>query len=105
MQADEAHLGRLAAGLINRLAVIDGGNELRTDLVGELIIFDARARDFELFERRVFAFEFDGGEFLAITQAVFSRLLCQRRRGGERALRRDKRELHAHGRAASAFSS
>ena len=55
MQADEAHIGRFAAGLISHLAVIDGGDELRADFVGELVFFDVGARDRELFERRIFA--------------------------------------------------
>jgi hypothetical protein len=70
VQADEAHLGRLAAGLIERLAVIDGRDELRAYFVGELVFFDVRSRDRELLERRIFAFEFDRGEFLSIAQAV-----------------------------------
>src|ERR1019366_7687122 len=64
MQADEADIGRLAAGgLINRVAVINRRDELRADLVDELVLFDVGARDRELFERRVFLLELDRGEF------------------------------------------
>jgi hypothetical protein len=105
VQADEANIGRFAGGLIDRLAVINRRDELRADLVGELVFFDVGARDRELLERRVLAFEFDRGEFLAIAQAVLGRFLRQRRRNAERAQRRDSCEPHAHGRAALAFSS
>src|SRR5664279_441781 len=105
VQADEAHIGRLAAGLIDRLAVIDGGDELRADLVGELVLFDIGARDLEALKPRIFLFEFDRGELLTIAQAVFGRFLRQRRHRGERAQSRERREPHAHGRAALAFSS
>jgi len=85
--------------------LIDGGDELRADLVSELVFLDVGARDRELLERRVFLLELDCGELLAIAQAVFGGFLRQRRRGGERAQNRNNRELHAHGRAALALSS
>src|SRR5664279_2884185 len=87
VQADEAHIGRFAAGLISGLAVIDGGDELRADLVGELVFFDASAIDLEFFESRVFLFEFDRGDLFAVAQAVGGRFLRQRRRGAYRAQR------------------
>ena len=70
MQADEAHFIGRAGGLIRGFAVIDGGDELRADLVGELVFFYVGARDRELLERRVFGFEFNRGELLAIAQTV-----------------------------------
>ena len=105
MQADEAHVSRFAAGLIDHLAVIDGGDELRADLVGELVFFDVGARDRELFERRIFPLELDRGELIAFAQAVLGEFLRQRRLSCERAQNRERRELHAHGRAALALSS
>src|SRR5487761_2472659 len=54
VQADEAHLIGRAGCLIRGLAVIDGGDELRADFVGELVFLDVGARDRKLLERRVF---------------------------------------------------
>jgi hypothetical protein len=54
VQADEADVLGSAGVLKNRVAVIDGRNELRADLVGELVFLDVGARDRELFERQIF---------------------------------------------------
>jgi hypothetical protein len=106
VQADEAHVGRRPAGLISGLAVIDGGDELRADFVGELVFLRLGARDLETLERRIFSAEFERGELFAIAQAVFGRFLRKSgRRNAERAQRRRQREPQAHGRAALAFSS
>jgi hypothetical protein len=68
--ADEADIVRLAASLIDRIAVINGRDKLRTDLVGELVLFDIGALDDELFEARVFLLELDRCKLFAIAQAI-----------------------------------